>query len=98
MGKIIIFPSSQRGDTSKEPILTKSIILEELKQLAWNDPEAFLTLEVLCLSDLDLEVTPRVREKLKKLNSTDSSGYPLPISRTIICEITKDAEDAVIAK
>ncbi len=65
-------------------------ILSTLMQLAWNDIEAFLSLEANCLSAAPIEINPRVKEELEKLELIDQNGYtPLNIG-TIVRSIIFD--------
>ena len=96
MGKIIIFPSLEKEETYKKPASAKSAILESLKQLAWDDPESFITLEALCSFNQQAEVSPKVKEKLYRLHLLDDAGNPLLNVQAIIRDITKDLEDTVM--
>lgn len=74
----VVTPKSQRE------------ILSTLMQLAWNDIEAFLSLEANCLSTTPIKASPRVEEKLKQLELIDQNGYtPLNVG-TIVRSIIFD--------
>lgn len=95
MAKIAKFPTLAERDSpshcyNAKRQKTQVEILSTLMQLAWEDIEAFLSLEANCLSRKPVQFNQRVLKKLKKLELINDGGYtPINIS-TLIQSIMLD--------
>ena len=67
------------------PPETSIELLSTITQLAWDDLEAFLSLEANCLSRNPVKINQRVKEKLESLGLIDENGYT-PIN---VCSIVQ---------
>ena len=95
MARISKFPNLRKENEiscRRSTIVPKSQreILSTLIQLAWYDTEAFLSLEANCISTTPVEINPRAKEKLEKLELINRDGYtPLSVG-TIVRSIIYD--------
>lgn len=92
VGEIFQFPNQ---NSAKAPI-TKEVALREIKELSWEDIEAFSNLKANCLSRRPVEMNERVKEKLKKLDLIYDSGRSPIVVCMVMQSIVRDANDMLM--